>query len=336
MNVAVLMGGTSEERHVSLATGRAVVDGLRARGHTVRAVDTARGYVPREEEARVLSSAVGVEPPARAELAEVRRGALSIALVELPVLREADVIFLALHGGDGENGRLQAVLDVAGLRYTGGGYLGAALAWDKRISKEVMAASGIPTPAWAPAGAGAEEILDLLGLPLVVKPARGGSTVGLSVVRTVEELAPALRVAATLDPDVLVERYVSGRELTVTVLGEEALPVIEIVPGNGIYDYESKYTPGMSEYRVPAPLPTAEAEELGVLALRAHAVLRQRSYSRVDFLRAEDGTFTCLEVNTLPGMTSTSLVPKAAAAVGISFPELCERIARDAALGTDA
>ena len=241
---------------------------------------------------------------------------------------EADIVFLALHGSPAEDGRLQALLDLAGIRYTGTGCLGSAVAWDKRISKVLFEACGVPTPPWTPRGLEPEEVVDRLGLPLVVKPSGGGSTIGLSVVRAAEDLPAAMEHASRFDPDVLVERYVTGRELTVGVLEDEALPVLEITPSHEIYDYECKYTPGLTSYQVPAPLDAAEARELGRLALTAHRALRQGSFGRVDFVRGDaDGVFYCLETNSLPGMTATSLLPKAAAAVGITFPEMCERIA---------
>jgi len=331
VKVAVLMGGTSVEREVSLSTGRAVLEALRDRGHEAYAVDTARGYVPRDEEERLLGQAVGRQPPDEEELLEAGRGELSLGVADVPVVEEADVAFLALHGGQGEDGRLQAVLDVAGVRYTGSGHLGSAVAMDKRISKELLERGGVPTPAWTEPGAAPDEIEEELGIPAVVKPAAGGSTVGVSVVREREELSAALDRAARWGEDPLAERYVSGREITVGVLDGEPLPVVEIHPGHEIYDYESKYTPGLSHYDVPADLEPEQADRVQELAVRAYRLLRQESYSRIDFLLSgDDGEFYCLEANSLPGMTSTSLLPKAAAAAGIPFPELCERIARDA------
>jgi len=172
--------------------------------------------------------------------------------------------------------------------------------------------------------------VEILGLPLVVKPASGGSSVGLTVVRAAEQLGPALALAARYDDDVLCEEFVPGRELTVAILEGEALPPVEIIPSHDIYDYECKYTAGMSQYEAPADLSPAETTRLQDLAVRAYAALRQTSYSRVDFKRMDDGSLRCLEANSLPGLTATSLVPKAAAAAGIEFPELCERIARSA------
>jgi D-alanine-D-alanine ligase len=334
LRITVLLGGTSEERRVSLASGRAVVEALRSRGHEVLTVDPAFGAIPPGDEDRYLGGAVGATPPDLDELRRMGRAALGASLAELAAVREADVVFIALHGGDGENGRVQALLDLAGVRYTGSGHLGCAIGSDKRLSKELLAAAGVPTPEWAPRGARPAAVLEQLGLPLVVKPANGGSTVGLTVVRRPEEMEPALALAACYDDDVLCERFVPGRELTVTVLDGKALPAVEIFPGHEIYDYESKYTPGMSRYETPAALDGDEADHLAELAVRAGAALRQSSFTRIDFRRhADDGGFWCLEANAVPGLTATSLVPKAAAAAGIPFSELCERIARTAAAG---
>lgn len=337
LRITVLLGGTSEERRVSLASGRAVVEALRSRGHEVLAVDPAFGAIPPTDEDRYLGGAVGATPPDLEDLRRMGRSALGAALVELPTVRDADVVFVALHGGDGENGRIQALLDLAGVRYTGSGHLGCAIASDKRLSKELLAAEGVPTPAWTAPTATPGAVLEALGLPLVVKPSNGGSTVGLTIVRRPEELEPALGLAARYDADVLCERFVPGRELTVAVLDGVALPAVEIFPGHEIYDYESKYTPGMSRYETPAALEAEEAGRLSELAIRAATALRQSSFTRIDFRRHEDdGAFWCLEANAVPGLTATSLVPKAAAAAGIPFPDLCDRIARGAARAGEA
>jgi len=330
MEVAVVLGGTNEERNVSLASGRAVVAALRGRGHRVVAVDPAHGVVPPEEEARMLGGAVGASPPEPSEMARLRASAVGAALADLPAVRRADVVFLALHGEFGEDGTVQGLLDLAGVPYTGSGCLGSAVAFDKRISKELLAHAGVETPAWAPADASPSQIVASLGLPLVVKPASGGSTVGLSVVRQPQQLDAALELAARYDADVLCERFIPGRELTVAVLEGEALPPVEIIPSHEIYDYECKYSAGMSRYEAPADLSPSEMSHIMDLAVRSYAALRQASYSRIDFRRAPDGTFSCLEANSLPGLTATSLVPKAAAAAGIDFPDLCERIALSA------
>lgn len=326
LHIAVLLGGTSEERNVSLASGRAVMQALRERGHTVVPVDPAIGAISPEGEGRYLGGAVGTEPPSLEDLRAMGAAAAGAALAELPALLDCDVAFLALHGGEGENGGIQVMLDSAGIRYTGSGVAGSAAAFDKRLSKELMLAAGVPTPAWAPRDAPLDEIVRTLGLPLVVKPSSGGSTVGLTIVRTAEQLPGAIALAEQYDRDVLCEEFIEGREVTVTVLDGEPLPVVEIIPGNEIYDYESKYTPGKSQYICPAELSASVESELARLAVECFHALHQGSYSRVDFRLKDDGTPWCLEANSLPGMTSTSLVPKAAAAAGIGFPELCERI----------
>lgn len=312
---------------MSLASGRGVIQALRERGHQVVAVDPAIGFIPAEDEERLIGGAVGAAPPDEVEMAETLSHALGHRLADVPELRDADVVFLALHGGDGEDGRIQALLGEAGIAFTGTGYFGSAIAFDKRLSKELLEHAGVPTPAWLPRDAAPDEMLSLAGVPLVVKPSHGGSTVGLTVVREAAELPAALELARHYDADVLVEEFIPGREVTVTVLGGEALPVVEIVPGHEVYDYESKYTSGMSSYFCPADLPPDETECVQDLAARAHEILRQGAYGRIDFRRDErDGVFYCLEANSLPGLTETSLVPKAAAAAGIPFGELCERI----------
>lgn len=338
LEIAVLLGGRGAEREVSLATGRAVIRALRERGHRVHAVDPARGHVPRHREEDLLSGEPGRTPPTEeAPAGGGTRGTdrptadeLSLLrIAESAVLKDCDLAWLALHGGQGEDGHVQAVLEVAGVPYTGSGPLGSAIGMDKRVSKELLVQGGVPTADWAPRNQPLEEAVERLGIPLVVKPARGGSTVGLTVVRRPDELPAAVERAGRHHGDVLLEEWIPGRELTVGVLEGEALPPVEIHPGGEIYDYESKYTPGVSSYDVPADLPAEAERELMELAVRAYEILRQRTYSRVDFRGTADEEFRCLETNSLPGMTSTSLLPKAARAAGIGFADLCERIARD-------
>jgi len=274
----------------------------------------------------MLSGSVGKEPPAIAELEALERGLLLSGLASLPVIRNADVIFLALHGGRGEDGTIQAVLDVMGVPYTGSGALGSALAMDKDIAKRLFRSAEILTADWIMAPATAEEAGRRLGWPLVVKPSKQGSTVGLTVVKDPLEYDAAVELAGRYDDEVMVEAFVPGRELTVGILENRALAVGEIIPQHEVFDYECKYTPGMSEEIFPADLPAPVAEECCRLALRAHEALKLGGYSRVDFRLTPGSELVCLEVNTLPGMTSTSLMPQSAAVVGIPFPELCERI----------
>ncbi|HEU5169595.1 MAG TPA: D-alanine--D-alanine ligase [Gemmatimonadales bacterium] len=328
MRVTVLTGGTSTERDVALASAVQVVGALRARGHDVAVVDTARGYIPREDEPSLLRGSVGVAPPSLEELHGLERGLLLSGLGNLPVIRNADVLFLALHGGRGEDGTIQALLEVVGVPYTGSGRLGSAVAMDKDVSKRLFRAAGVPTAEWIMAPVTVREVDARLGWPVVVKPSKQGSTVGLTVVKQPDALAPAVDLARQYDDEVMVEQFVAGRELTVGILEGRALPVGEIIPRHEIFDYECKYTPGMSEEIFPADVPAAVAAECGRLALLAHDALKLGGYSRVDFRLTPAGEILCLEVNTLPGMTATSLLPQAARAAGIDFPDLCDRICR--------
>ena len=326
MRITVLTGGTSSERDVAIASAVQVVKALRSRGHTVAAVDTARGYIPAADEPRLLSGSVGREPPSIQELVGLERGVLLSGLASIPVIREADVLFLALHGGRGEDGTLQAVLDVVGVPYTGSRALPSGLAMDKDVSKILFRAAGVPTADWLMAPVAAPEVGRRLGWPAVVKPSKQGSTVGLSLVKGPEGYDAAVELASRYDDEVMVEAFVPGRELTVGVLDGRALAVGEIIPRHEIFDYECKYTPGMSEEIFPAALSETTAKECGRLGLAAHHALKLGGYSRVDFRLTPAGELVCLEVNTLPGMTATSLLPQSAAAAGIPFPELCERI----------
>lgn len=332
LTVAVLLGGTSAERDVSLASGRRVAEALRERGHAVTAVDPATGVLDDAALERALPHGVHREPPSPAALAALRAGALGPMLVTLPAVRDADVVFNALHGGDGENGTIQALLDLAGIAYTGSGALASALAMDKDLSKILFRAAGVPTPDWlmAPVADPATAVA-ALGLPLVVKPSKQGSTVGLTLVKSVAALAPAIALAYRHDDEVMLERFVPGREITVGVLGDDPLPVGEIISRNELYDYEAKYTPGVAREVFPADLSAEQTAAAQELARRAFRALKLRGYARIDFRLSPDGVFHCLEANTNPGLTGLSLIPQAAAAAGILFPALCDRIVRLAA-----
>ena len=341
MRISVLIGGTSAERDVSLASGLRVTEALRTRGHEVVAIDTARGPLTAADERALLERpVVKPEPPSQEALRAMAKEALPQMQRVLPALREADVVFLGLHGGSGEDGTIQALLDLAGIPYTGSGHLASALAMDKDLSKHLFRRSDVGTADWAMAtresgrandAAGRrfrEETLRTLGLPVVVKPSKQGSTVGLAVVKKAEDLAAAIAEAFEYDDEVMIESFVPGRELTVGILGGEALPVGEIIPKHEIYDYECKYQPGMAVEEFPAKLSESESRAVQDMARRAFGALKLRGCARIDFRMRDDGRFFCLEANTLPGMTQTSLIPQAAAAAGISFPELCERIVR--------
>ena len=333
MRVTVLTGGTSSERDVALASAVQVIGALRSRGHEVAVVDTARGYIPESDEASMLSGTVGVEPPSIDQLHNLERGLLLSGLGNLPVVRRADVLFLALHGGRGEDGTIQTLLEMVGVPYTGSGRLGSGMAMDKDISKRLFRLAGVATADWEMAPVAGEKVGREFGWPVVVKPSKQGSTVGLTVVKSAGEYDAAVALARRYDDEVMIERFVPGRELTVGVLEGKSLPVGEIIPRHEIFDYECKYTPGMSQEIFPADLPAKLTAECQRLSLLAHEALKLGGYSRVDFRLTPAGELFCLEVNTLPGMTATSLLPQAAQAAGIAFPELCERICRAAHRG---
>jgi D-alanine-D-alanine ligase len=330
MRITVLTGGTSAERDVALASSVQVIAALRSIGHQVAVVDTARGFIPEADESRLLSGTVGAAPPSLTELEALEHGLLLAGLGNLAAVREADVLFLALHGGHGEDGTLQTILDMIGVPYTGSGPIGSAMAMDKDIAKHLFREAGVPTAPWLMAPATVQDVEQHLGWPVVVKPSKQGSTVGLSVVRAPAELAAAIEEAGRHDDEVMIEAFIPGRELTVGILDGMALAVGEIIPRHEIFDYECKYTPGMSEEIFPADLPADVTAECARLGLAAHRALKLRGYSRVDFRLTPSGESLCLEVNTLPGMTATSLLPQSARAVGIGFPELCDRICRSA------
>lgn len=326
MKIAVLFGGSSSERDVSVASGVQVWKALQEAGHQVLAFDTARGALSSAEQQRLWTSGLALIPPAEENLPA---SATITAFVTGKELLEVDVVFLALHGGTGENGTIQAFLDLAGIPYTGSGHPGSANAMDKDIAKRLFRAAGIPTPNWLMTPVDPVEVGTRLGYPAIVKPNKQGSTIGLSVVNTPAELAAAIELANRYDDEVMVEQYIQGREFTVGILQDRALAVGEIIPNNGeIFDYGSKYQVGGAQEIFPADLTPDDTATLQNHALNAHRALKLRDYSRVDFRRDEQGTVWCLEVNTLPGMTATSLLPQSARAVGMDFPELCDRICR--------
>jgi len=326
--VTVLTGGATAERAVAFASASQIVAALRSRKHDVKVVDTAGGQLDERGEREVLGGAVGLTPPAVDALAVREQQMLSEGLAELPSVREADVLFLAVHGGALEGGTLQAVLDVIGVPYTGSGPLASALAMDKDLAKRLFRAAGVPVPAWFMAPVAPDDVTTALGWPVIVKPSKQGSSVGLTLVKKAQDLDNAVNLAGHYDDEVMAEQYIPGRELTVGVLGDVPLPVGEIVSKHELFDYETKYTPGMSDETFPAKIDTLLARQLQEYALMAHRALKLSGYSRVDFRVTPEGDIFCLEANSLPGMTRTSLFPQAAQAAGIPFADLCERLAR--------
>lgn len=333
MKIVVLCGGLSNERDVSITSGSCVARSLRERGHSVVLLDMFLGYGGDcsdptklfDEQQQDLRYSVGEETPDIASLIASGDGS-RLGKNVISICRAADIVFLALHGEDGEDGKIQATLDMYGVKYTGSGYLGSALAMNKQLSKTLFNSAGIPTAPAITLRKG-EGIQASPWIPCVVKPCSGGSSVGTSIVRTQEEFSAALEFAFKYEDDVLVEKYIKGRELTVGVMDGKAMPSIEIVLKNGWYDYKNKYQAGFAEEICPAPISAEDEERLGRLAERVSKALMVDVYCRADFIMDDDdGEIYCLEANTLPGMTPTSLVPQMAAEQGMSYGELCEKI----------
>lgn len=335
MNIVVLCGGISSERDVSISSGTGVAKALRERGHKVILLDLYFGYQgdytnPKELFDREWSSesySVAEQEPDIEKIKASRNQDNDSIIGDnvIEICRAADITFLALHGDVGENGKLQAVFDIAGVKYTGSGYLGSALAMNKDLSKKLFIQAGIPTPPSKVFRRG-DDLSDVK-FPCVVKPCSGGSSVGTSIIRTAEELEAGMELAFRYEAEVLVEKYIKGRELTVGVLGGKAMPVIEIIVKNGFYDYKNKYQAGLTEEVCPAEISLEDTQRVQRLAERVMDCLMIESYCRADFLMdSEDGEIYCIEANTLPGMTPTSLIPQMANAEGMSFGELCEKI----------
>lgn len=336
MNITVLTGGTSAERNVALATGKAIAKALRDDGNNVKVVDPIYGSAQPEEEQIFLDKPViGKEFPTAEELKRYS-GRKVIECINSDIFNDTDIVFLALHGKFGEDGRIQSLLEMRGVKFTGSGVTSSAMAMDKNISKIMFTHCDIMTPKWIMIKKDMhtenkidESIKLQVGYPAVIKPNDEGSTVGLSIVQPdVEDaqLPKALDTAFEYSANVMAEEYIEGRELTVAVLGGEALPVVEIKPKSGFYDYVHKYTKGFTDYFCPADLPEKLAQHLMEKAVTAHNALGCEVYSRVDFRLNNKGEAYCLEVNTLPGMTELSLVPKAAGASGVTFTQLLNRI----------
>ena len=337
MKIAVLAGGLSPEREVSLSSGSLIANALCERGHEVALADVylgTGGKTPRELFSKNggYSHKIPETPPDLDALKkEAGIGERLIGHGIAALVHEADVVFLALHGGMGENGQLQAYLDCLGIKYTGSGFASCLAAMDKNLSKTIFRAAGVPTADWVYCTA--EEAAEKeISFPCVIKPCSCGSSVGVTMVDTAEEMSEALAAAKKYEDNIIIEEKLFGREFSIGVLAGKTLPAIEIRPkGEGFYDFTKKYKAGLTEEICPAPLTEEQASRLSELALRAHKALGLGDYSRIDFILDEEkGDFYCLEANTLPGMTPMSLMPQEAAAAGISYGELCEMIAKTA------
>ena len=341
MKIVVLAGGLSTEREVSLVTGTSVCRALRQNGHKAILVDLFLGLeeVPKDLET-LFDAPDGLCPDAKIQVTAPDIEAVKKSRKDqsgrlfgpnvLELCSLADIVFLGLHGQDGEDGRVQATFDLLDIKYTGGGYLASGLAMDKSMTKRMMDSAGIPTAPWRDIPAYTEAdiptLVAELEVPCAVKVVNGGSSIGVALPDTKEELEAALREMLRYGSHIIVEKKIRGRELTVAVLGDRALPAVEIVPAVKEFDYTAKYQTGGAQELCPAPITAEQQEEMGALALKLHRTLGLEVYSRTDFLLDEEGKFWCLEVNSLPGMTSASLVPKEAAAAGLTYNELCEEI----------
>jgi D-alanine-D-alanine ligase len=336
MNIIVLTGGLSSERNVAIKTGRAITSGLKELGFNVKVVDPVFGVnQPSEEQIFNSRPEIGREFPTVNELKAFSNRKV-LDCINSSIFDNVDFVFLGLHGKFGEDGKIQALLEMRGVNYSGSKVVSSAVSMDKHLSKLIFLTNNIPTPAWfmvdnyfSRAEMNNRIKNSYSSQSVVIKPNDEGSTVGLSILKpdyTDIELEKALNLAFEYTNKVMVEEFIPGRELTVAILGDETLPLVEIIPIDGFYDYEHKYSKGMTDYICPAVLPAEIENELKLSALAAHKALYCHAYSRVDFRMNDKNEFYCLEVNTLPGMTETSLVPKAANARNISFHELLKKI----------
>ena len=346
MNIIVLAGGLSPERNVSLSSGSLISSALRRKGHKILMLDVYEGISDEKIPTNPLelftvenstTLTVGNTAPTPDELEKIKKKNNNrTELIGPNVLRLcklADVAFLALHGDMGENGQLQATLDVFDVTYTGSGYIGSLLAMNKDIAKKLMRESGILTPDWVNFNSfGDEEKIvsaaRKIGFPCIVKPCSCGSSVGVSIVNNENELRGALEFASGYEGSVLIEQHISGRELTQAMLDGEALPPVEIIPKCGFYDYANKYVANATEEICPAPISNTLRERVDAISKKCFAALCLSDYARIDYIVDAEENVWCLEANTLPGMTPTSLMPQEANAVGIDYDSLCERIAK--------
>ncbi len=338
MNVVVLAGGVSTERDVSLVSGGKIYKACVANGHRTMLLDAFLGY-PGDDWENVFESKIDwaekVVPIAnenpdldkvKAMRPDYPKNYFGPHVID--ICQKADVVFLALHGENGENGKIQACFDLVGIRYTGTDYVSSALAMNKALAKDLFRQYGVPTPASIHVKKG--ETIPEVKLPCVVKSNRGGSSVGVVIVEEQSAFQSALDEAFRYDDEIVIEDYIKGREFSIGVIEGRALPIIEIAPKVGFYDYKNKYQAGSAIETCPAELSEEKTREMQKYAEEAFRALRLKKYARMDFMMRENGEIFCLEANTLPGMTPTSLLPQEMAAEGKSYEELCELILQSA------
>lgn len=310
MNIVVLYGGNSAERDVSILSGKKISKALISVGHNVKLLDICNDIKDKNKDV----------------LYHLHNNLFGSGILE--ECKQADIVFLALHGGSGEDGKIQKVFDTMNIKYTGTGPLGSGRAMNKGITKRIFDANNIPNPKGKVVKA--EDIYKIdytdIGFPMVIKPCNGGSSIGVYILRNEKELNDIFKNKVKYDKEYVIEEYIKGREFAVGVLGKKALPVIEIIPKQGFYDYKNKYIPGLTKEICPADIDEKLTIRLQKLAIQAHKALQLDVYSRMDFIVKEDNSIYCLEANTLPGMTITSLIPQEAQAIGMSYNNLCEKI----------
>lgn len=334
MNIIVLAGGNSTEREVSIASGQGVCKALSERNHKAVLLDPYFGASKKEE--NLFPAEYDVDKAADTmremsskleETMKTRKGFFGPNVLE--ICKEADIVFLALHGANGEDGKVQSVLDLMGIKYTGSGPLSSGMAMDKGITKMVFEAKGVPTPKGITLEKGkcSSQFADYgMGFPVIVKPCCGGSSVGVCIANNQTEYQAALLEAFSYENEVVVEQFITGREFSVAVVDGKAYPVIEIAPLQGFYDYKNKYQAGSCVETCPADLSSALTKEMQKYAEMGYKALNLQAYARLDFLMDDEGNMYCLEANTLPGMTPTSLIPQEAKAIGMDYPQLCEKL----------
>lgn len=337
MKIVVLAGGTSTERDVSIVSGTGICNGLRAKGHQAILVDVFCGAetvdwadpFPWEYDVEAASAYIKSFNPHIEQLKKMRKDFFGPNVLEL--CKKADFVFLGLHGANGEDGRIQAAFDLMGIKYTGTGYLSSAMAMDKGVTKWMFQMKGVPVPGGVTMKRHTrkEDLAELgLAFPVVVKTCCGGSSIGVYIVKDQEEYMKALDAAFVYEEEVVVEEFIQGTEYTVAVVDGKAYPVVQIVPCQGFYDYENKYKPGAVKETCPAPISSELTRRLQDYAVQGYRALGLESYARLDFIVTDDEKIYCLEANTLPGMTPTSLIPQEAAVLGMDYPTLCEELIR--------
>lgn len=340
MKVLLLAGGSSREREVSLSSGNAVLAALNRLGHSVLTLDPATGQSFIDENGKQLTSDDNQSGSSLLSSSPDSKRAINLFAGE--EFSDVEIVFIALHGGEGEDGTIQAMLDLSGKRYTGSGMAASAVSMDKAMAKRLFSSIGIKTPNWKlhvlEDGQSflrqvAKDVDASFSYPVIVKPNDGGSTVALTKVSSNNELAKAIELAFSESANVLVEEFIAGRELTVTVLSGRSFPVVEIKPKSGLYDYEAKYTPGKTDYVAPAQIDEKLSTEIRLAAVEAFRVVGASGLARIDFILDVNGKFHILELNSLPGMTELSLAPMAAKCEGIEFDQFVQLILEDALRG---